>query len=68
VSDPSRNQRAIVGRAMLASAVIMFALAAAFGFDAIPINQDAKTIVVVIVCVAGALDAALALRFLNEPK
>ena len=34
VSDSSRNQRAIVGRAMLASAVIMFALAAAFGFDA----------------------------------
>ena len=68
MSDSSRNQRAIVGRAMLASAVIMFALAAAVGFDVIPINQDAKTIVVVIVCVAGALDAALALRFLNEPK
>ncbi len=68
MSDAPRDQKAIVGRAMLASAVVMVALAGAFGFGVIPIGQDARTLVVVIFVIAGALDAVLALRFLNEPK
>ncbi len=58
--------RGIVGKALMASAIVMVSVAAAAWLDWLPLNPTVRTYVALAFLVAGAVDAVLALRFLGE--
>ena len=60
------QQRALIGRVLLSSALIMAAVAAAFWFRWFPINEDARVIASGAILIAAIADAVIALRLLGE--
>jgi hypothetical protein len=60
------NPRALVGRALLASALVMAALAVAFGTGWLPVAPGARGPVIGVLVVAAVVDAVIGLKFLQE--
>ena len=65
MATPS-NARALVGRVLLASALVMAALAVVFGTGWLPVAPGARGLVVGVLIVAGLVDAVIGLKFLQE--
>jgi len=62
----SANPRALIGRALLASALVMAALAVAFGTGWLQVAPGARQLVVGVLVVAAVVDAVIGLKFLQE--
>ena len=58
--------RALVGKAMLASSVVMLVLAALYWFRVIPLPDSLVPLVSAVLFVAGLIDGIVGLRFLGE--
>jgi hypothetical protein len=66
--QPGEDRRSVVGRALLASAVVLFALAAGVAVDAIPVAPEAKRWASAALAAAGAVDGVVGLRFWSESR
>ena len=64
--EPARV-RAVVGKVLLASAVLMLGVAGAVWTGMIPLDAGIRPYVTVAFGLAGAVDGVLGLRFLGEP-
>ena len=58
--------RAVVGKAMLASSVVMLVLAALYWFRVLPLPDSLVPLVSAVLFVAGVIDGIIGLRFLGE--
>jgi len=63
---PPGRVRALVGKLLLSSAVLMLALAVVFWFGVIPLAPGARPLVAGVLVVAAVADALVGLRFLGE--
>jgi hypothetical protein len=62
----SANPRTLIGRALLASALVMAALAVAFGTGWLPVAPGARLPAVGVLVLAAVVDAVIGLKFLQE--
>ena len=60
------SMRAIVGKAMLASSVVMLVLAGLYWFRVIPLPDSLVPVVPAVLLVAGLIDGIVGLRYLAE--
>jgi uncharacterized membrane-anchored protein len=58
--------RPVVGKAMLASSVVMLVLAALYWFRVLPLPDSLVPLVSAVLFVAGVIDGIVGLRFLGE--
>ncbi len=58
--------RAVVGKAMLASSVVMLVLAALYWFRVLPLPDSLVPLVSAVLFIAGVIDGIIGLRFLGE--
>jgi hypothetical protein len=66
MAAPPARVRALVGKLLLSSAVVMLGLALAFWFGVIPLGPGARPLVAGVLVVASVADALVGLRFLGE--
>jgi hypothetical protein len=62
----SATPRTLIGRALLASSLVMAALAAAFGTGWLQVAPGARGLVVGVLVLAAVVDAVIGLKFLQE--
>jgi hypothetical protein len=65
MTDP-RPPRAIVGRALLGSALVMIVLAALFGAGLIPLEPGARPLVAGVMALVAVADALIGFWFLRR--
>ena len=63
---PKQRSRAIVGKAMLASSVVMLVLAVLYWFRVIPLPDALLPMVPAVLFIAGLIDGLVGLRYLNS--
>jgi hypothetical protein len=60
------QSRAVIGKAMLASSVVMLVLAGLYWFRVIPLADQLLPVVPAVLFVAGLIDGVVGLRYLAE--
>jgi hypothetical protein len=65
MQNRSSTSRAVIGKAMLAVALVMFGLAAAYWFRAIPIPDPIRPIVSGALFAGGIVDLMVGLKYLQ---
>jgi hypothetical protein len=63
---PHSPGRAVTGKIMLASSMVMLVLAALFWFRAIPVSDELMPVLPAVLFVVGLIDGTIGLRFLTE--
>lgn len=61
-----QQRRAVIGRTVMGSGVVLLVLAALFWWDIVPIDPEAKTPVTAVVLGAAAIDFAIGLFYLRS--